>query len=317
MKDTRIRVRIIPTLGDLPTSPNPKEDFWFHISKSIHTETNNPEYLESKFRKDFPTQLKIDLKKKYINELREIESSYRVDFEPRYFDKMFFHYFEKEGKFRIDDYMMGISRLQEIKNEYFKENKEYQDLLMKYLLSTQIEFGVQNIHYSSLGFDFQIEPIEKVIRLFDNNFELFSIFLNSYIPQSFQSSITDDTDSLPISISIDYPETLKTVFNEKPKTIISSKRSENAELVKPDKWDKAKWIWSLANGSLLVPVLLSLLVLYIAFNKIEKVNEIREQNFKTIQAENNMIILNYMDLIKIQNVTFKDIIAINKTDTIK
>lgn len=321
MKEHLLKIRIVPTQTD-NEKLNSKYSFWKYIINRTDKENTNPENLEYTFKKNFTKELKNDLKQKFRNELDEFEKNYNIDFKSPYFDKFFHFYFQrfdKQEKVHFDDFINGISKLQELKNDYLKNNKEYQRLLKKSLIASQIDFGIKNISYSSLGFDLSIEPFDKVVEVFDNNYELFRIFLDQYIPESFLSSISVYNANLPIDVNINNSETLIGAFNKK----CDNKEKMKAENIAENnnqqsgKWDKAKWFWSMANGSLVVPVILALLVLYFAFNKIETVNSIRQDNFKKIQIENNKVIENYHKLIEIQNKTYNGLIEQVKKDTIK
>lgn len=321
MKEHLLKIRIIPLQTD-NEKLNSKYSFWKYISNRTDKESNVPENLEYTFKRNFAKKLKSDLKQKFRNELNDFEKNYNIDLKSPYFDEFFHFYFRKSEKLErghFDDLVNGISKLQELKNDYLKDNKEYQRLLEKSLIVSQIEFGVKNISYSSLGFDLSIEPFDKVVEVFDNNYELFRIFLDQYIPESFLSSISSYNNNLPIDVNINNSETLINAFNKK------TNNQDKNRIVQPadnnhqqsEKWEKAKWFWSMANGSLVVPVILALLILYFAFNKIESINNIRQDNFEKIQIENNKVIENYNKLIEIQDKTYNDLFEKAKKDTIK
>jgi len=321
MKEHLLKIRIVPIQTD-NEKLNSKFSFWKYISNRTDKESNVPENLEYTFKRNFAKKLKSDLKQKFRNELNDFEKNYNIDFKSPYFDEFFHFHFRKSEKLErghFDDLVNGISKLQELKNDYLKDNKEYQRLLEKSLIASQIEFGVKNISYSSLGFDLSIEPFDKVVEVFDNNYELFRIFLDQYIPESFLSSISSYNNDLPIDVNINNSETLIKAFNKKTndqdKNRIEQPVDNNRQ--QAGKWEKAKWFWSMANGSLVVPVILALLILYFAFNKIESINNIRQDNFEKIQIENNKVIENYNKLIEIQDKTYNDLFEKVKNDTIE
>jgi len=319
MKEHKLKIRIYPS-EYLDRPLDSRASFWSYISKRTKNEDNNGERLEYVFRNKFARELKQDLKNKFQTELRDFERNYDIDVRSSYLDEFYHRIFrskERDEKFYFDDFINGIAKLQELKNNYFKNNKEYQRLLNKNILATQIDFGIENISYSSLGFDLSIEPFEKAIQVFDNNFELFRVFLDQYIPDSFLSSLSIDNDNLPISVRIDYPNSFVNEF-EKP---LRKKRffhsNENNDPETTSKWDKAKWIWSLANGSLVVPVILALVILFVTFNKMESIFKIRQENYQEIRIENDKVLKNYQELIDLQKKTYLDIIRETKNDTIK
>jgi hypothetical protein len=261
MKEYKVRVRIVPTdVSDREL--NSSNSFWRFISERIEKESNYPERLEYNFKKNFSRELKQKLRNKFQNELREFERNYAVDFRSPFLDEYFHRYIrksEKNERVYFDDFVNGLAKLQELKNNYLKDNKEYQELLTKNIIATQIEFGIGNIQYASLGFDLIVEPFEKAAQIFDNNYELFRIFLDQYIPESFLSSLSVYNDNLPISVSIDYPAEFRNEFerlnidNTQMATSNGNRNKMNTKL------DKAKWAWTLTNTSLVVPVILALI----------------------------------------------------------
>ena len=314
-----IKIRIVPI--DSEKTLDSKSSFWRHVSHVAEKESNYPEKLEYIFRKRFTKELKQDLQNKFRDELRSFENQYNVDFMHPFFDDYFHKYFsrlEKDERFYFQDFVNGIAKLQELKNDFFKDNKKYQELLSKNLLAAQIDFRIDNISYSSLGFDLSIEPIEKAIELFDNNFEYFRIFLDQYISDSFLSSMSIYNDRLPVDVSINYSDDFKKDF-EKIRNPKSQKieHTDSTEEKNGNKWEKAKWVWSLANGSLVVPVILALIILFVTFNKMDSIFKIRQDNYKEMQLENDKILKNYKELMEFQKGTYNDIVDKIKNDTIK
>lgn len=319
MKEYKVKIRIVPTdVSDRDL--NTRNSFWRFISERIEKESNYPERLEYNFKKNFARELKQKLKNKFQNELREFERNYAVDFLSPFLEDYLYRFrkgSEKNERVYFDDFVNGLAKLQELKNNYFKDNKEYQELLTKNILATQIEFGIGNIQYASLGFDLIVEPFEKAAQIFDNNYELFRIFLDQYIPESFLSSLSIYNDNLPISVSIDYPAEFRNEFerrnidNEQMATSNGNRNKMNSKL------DKAKWAWTLTNTSLVVPVILALVVLYLTFNKFEIIEKNRQDTYKEINAERDKLLKNYQELINLQKESYQDLIKEIKSDTLK
>ena len=319
MKEHKIKVRIVPT-DSLDQDLNTKSSFWRFVSSRIEKESNVPERLEYTFKKKFARELKQDLKNKFREELRDFERNYDIDIRSPYLDEYFDRFIrrsEKNEQVYFDDFFSGIAKLQELKNNYFKDNKEYQELLTKNILATQIEFGIENIRYSSLGFDLSVEPFDKAAQLFDNNYELFRIFLDQYIPESFLSSLSIYNDSIPISASVDYSPDFRQEF-ETPTNYNEQMAIQNGHENKShSKWDKAKWAWTLTNTSLVVPVILALVVLYLTFNKFESIEKSRQDTYEEINIERDKLLKSYQDLINLQKNSYQDLIKEIKTDTLK
>ncbi|MCT8338568.1 hypothetical protein MG296_00750 [Flavobacteriaceae bacterium TK19130] len=319
MKEHKVKVRIVPTdISDREL--NTRNSFWRFISERIEKENNYPERLEYNFKKNFARELKQSLRNKLQNELREVERNYSVDFRSSFLGEYFYRFnkrSEKNESVYFDDFVNGLAKLQELKNSYIKDNIEYQELLTKNILATQIEFGIGNIRYASLGFDLIVEPFEKAAQIFDNNYELFRIFLDQYIPESFRSSLSIYNDNFPISISIDYPADFRNEFESRNIDNVQMAASNGNRNKMNSKLDKAKWAWTLTNTSLVVPVILALVVLYLTFNKFEIIEKNRQYTFKEINVERDKLLKNYQELINLQKESYQGLIEEIKSDTLK
>lgn len=319
MKEHKVKIRIVPansSSNDLST----RSAFWEYISSQTKRESDSPERLEHTFKKGFTRDLKEALSKKFQDKLRDFKRYNDVDFRSLFWDE-YFHRFSKriesDEKVYFDDFVNNIVKIQELQNNYFKDNSEYQDLLTKNILAAKVDFGIENIAYSSLGFDLNVEPFDKVAQLFDNNYELFRIFLDQYIPESFLSSLSIYDDSIPISVSIEYPQNFRSEFENRA-NINETTTLNNPNKNQPQsKWDKAKWTWILTNTSLVVPVILALVVFYVAFNKFESMEKLRQDNQKEINLERDNLIKNYQEIISFQKSSYQDLIKVIEKDTLK
>lgn len=325
MNNHKIRVRLIPTNAKLTTQAdsantlNTKKSFWEFISREIDEEKDNPEKLEYKFQQRFPGLLKDRFRDKIRQEIREFERNYHSA--PPFFIDDWIHlekYFSRNAeRDQSEGIVSGMAKIQEAKNNYFQNNPKYQEALNKSLLATQIEFAIDNIQYSSLGFDLIFEPFEKAADLFDNNYELFRIFLDQYIPTCFVSSIALSAVRIPIETSISVSSEFIDEFQNR-----QMEPNQNPEIIEnppksPSKLDKAKWAWVLTNTSLVVPVILALLVLYFSFGRLESIEESRKDAYDEINVERNKLLKNYQELINLQKDSYKTLINEIKQDTTK
>ena len=80
------------------------------------------------------------------------------------------------------------------------------------------------------------------------------------------------------------------------------------------KWDKAKWLWVLSNGSLVIPIILALIVLYFTYEKIDTIFKMQQEHYREIKIEDDKLIKNYQELIGFQKSTYKEIIEEIKKD---
>ena len=128
-----------------------------------------------------------------------------------------------------------------------------------------VMFSVRIAGYSSLDLILEPSPLALLLKAFDHNCEDIRFFLEAFVSPSLRDSVSPSinhpvnvTVTIPLSIQEDClaqanvaPVPRAGVPAAQPDTASQSVTRQRAELV-----------WGLANGSLLLPVLLALLVLY-------------------------------------------------------
>jgi hypothetical protein len=312
MKSNKLKITIKIDNSELATDT--RDRFWKAITSGSKVASEvSPTHLEDTFKKKFPKELRRYLRDDIRNRLAAFEENYNVDART-YIDKYLQHtYLNKKDDEYSNAFPDGIARLQELKNEYFKTNNHYSELIKKNSFSSQVYFKVDNIIYSSLSFDLSIEPIEKIVDIFDNNFEYFYLFLNAYIPNCFISTISINNPNLLISASIEDSNELKATF-EKKENIYEEPQPNIEEVNNEMKPSKAKWVWSLANGTLLIPVFLTLFILYTAFKELKELNNLHKQHYELIEKENDKLIQEYNKLIDAQQKVYDNLVKKDKSN---
>ncbi len=280
-------------------------DFWRGLSNYLKREYSDQQY-EQVFRREFPRNLKQRLIRKYDEELRSFEREFfgLQALDGPYFDKLFFRNKESE---RIEYVLQEWNNLINTKVGLARENEAYNKLLQKRLLASQIEFGVQNISYSSLQFDLPIEPFNQLTELFDNNFDLLRIFLDQFMPAAFFETFgTYSYDEIPLSTDVHYPQGFREAFaaSSVPVPVTPEAPKEKPKLT--DRLLKAKWTWYLANGSLLIPFGISIWILLAALDKVEAIQDNQNKSLKPLIEYNNQLHQSYQELIELQQNTLKE-----------
>lgn len=167
-------------------------------------------------------------------------------------------------------------------------------------LSASIAIAVEYVKKGSLELGLIIEPIDKLGKLFDNNFEYFEAFLKSYIPIAFIDSLNpqfrpeyigwNDVVDL-MEIDINPTNDFRTNFQKNNFAQTSVKESKSIT-------NKANWLWIISNTSLVVPVLLASLALYFSYNRLnEKETNFEKKTEQLIEQQNKLIdeLLNKQD----------------------
>ena len=155
-----------------------------------------------------------------------------------------------------------------------------------------IVISVTDINYSSLDLGLEVEPISKLVELFDGNFEYFEAFLRTYVPEAFQASVFGQNRNsvkwAPIYSQLSYDLTVEHSLH----TAFLS-RSPSSQNPAPQEWTsskKAQWVWVAANTSLLVPTILAAAYLWWASEDLrERYNEIGTTSSNILKQQNELI----------------------------
>ena len=144
-----------------------------------------------------------------------------------------------------------------------------------------IFFEAKVTGYHSLGFSVAIQGLEKLVRIFDSNFDLFFMFLNAYIPIAFQAVFDDYDIEDRYGFKLEFPEAVQSEFQRtKPS------RKSIGNIYKTASGDfRAAWYWTVANFSLLLPVILALVVLYVAFTVLAEERSLVQSRYEQLTAQ--------------------------------
>jgi len=125
-----------------------------------------------------------------------------------------------------------------------------------YTLVKKVGFRCRVTGYSSLNVKMTVSGFQSLMEIFDRDFESFRVFFEPFLYRSLASAYNGHLAS-SLSAELRFPDAFKTDFETPPPPPASTR----------SRWDahaRADWLWRLANGSLLIPVLLALAVLVFA-----------------------------------------------------
>jgi hypothetical protein len=133
--------------------------------------------------------------------------------------------------------------------------------------------------YSSLNFDVEIAGVQALAEIFGADLQLFQMFLEAYVPLAFQSAMHDwDFDC---TSAVTLPASTAQAFKLADKNASTAGQAEAASSSGPR--GRAAWIWILSNTSLVVPVALALLVLYVQMKSLEEQRTALNQRISELQ----------------------------------
>lgn len=280
---------------------NPKLRFWQPVIDAFgdynRDNYNTADKCENFIRQRFAAKLKENILEDLDRQLR--------GYEQNIFERDYYRFLEdfrfgrrSEKPEQEIEYIRALTALieknSELRKTLYSENPDYQKLVSKRLIASQFSFAVKDVRYASLEFDLILQPAQKVIDFCDNNFEYLKVFLGGFIAETFREEFSDYNDRVPFdtSVFIDksvYQNAVPTMTNANPSNQPNSGTS---------KLDKAKWYWTLANGSLLIPVLISIFLLYTYQSKLDNIQSASDKKVDNILQNQDKLIKQYQDASK-------------------
>jgi hypothetical protein len=147
-------------------------------------------------------------------------------------------------------------------------------------LIAQFAFRVRRIRYASLSFDLEIAGLEALAKLLGHNFELFQMLTEMFVPQAFVFAFDLQNTGAAEGLQYSYAPAagVAQVFSApqalpagvQPSTVTTVATTATTTASAQDRDHKLQWFWKVANFSLVVPVLLSLLVLWAFVNASDR-----------------------------------------------
>ena len=289
-----------------------RDSFWLPFQKRM--ESSIPK-LEGALIRNYGTLLRNNLVREIERSVRELRKSV-FPFSDEYFERYLFEFVRFPNESKDYNYYYNIFRNIEISQEKLLQNEEFKKALRRLDAATRVFFSTRIVGYASLNFDILTGSFSELVKVFDGNFDAFRVFLDAFIPISFGNVFDPDiSDDLEFSISISpefekaFNAAVQTKIDEK-KTIILNEKEKSTILTKSASREKAEYIWRIANGSLLLPVLLTFLVLYYGLQLLSDIRKSHEEMLKPILQ--HQIELLKEDRLRMSTMFYMDTTKINK-----
>jgi hypothetical protein len=288
MKLEPIRLRLVPR-QPLPEQANPRDAFWRAIRRPDEQDDDISE-SEGKLRKDFGPALRYLLIQELSEPLRQIEQTlYRGEF--RDLEHFLFRFFEGPSSDKGWDRSQALdafTRLIEQRQQVFRDSPALRRAQERVAAASSVNFSVRLAGYSSLSLDLSVGSLKSAAEAFENDFESFRVFLEAFIPQAF-GRIFWDEDANRLDFTVQVPAAYEQAFVASPPQQPSATQPPAAALqpaaatppVTPAR-ERAEWLWRLANGSLLVPLLLALVVMYYGLAMLKDLRGSQNEALKPI-----------------------------------
>lgn len=282
-----IRIRVVPRDGERMTD-SPRDAFWAPLRETEGFSNLRITQLEAKLCREFGGALRSALFNQLSRGIRTLDSEL-FPASLRDFEHFFFEFMGPRSARELYGYQFAdaFTRYLEHRQQVLSENVSLREAQERLAAASSIFFSTRIAGYSSLDLDLSAGSFQQLAKVFDGNFDTLRVFLDAFVPVAFAEVFTEQfADGHEFGISI--PRSAEQAFGEAsralekaggmpprvapPPTAPSSPTSAARE--------RAEWIWRLANGSLLIPLLIALAVM---FYGLRLLSDIRSSQFEAMQ----------------------------------
>ncbi len=172
--------------------------------------------------------------------------------------------------------------------------KEFPEHMVEYRASPgpvpSFCFQVTGLKYGSLALGIDVIGVKGLVEFFDNNFDLFKTVLNQYAPLAFAVSATAYSSAYidGLTSTVEASKQLSDAFN---KDQTPTKPVDKAtEGLLAGKAQAVNWAWVVSNTSLILPVVLALAIIYIAFQSLSSERDELRKAVLQLQDRQNEVI---------------------------
>jgi hypothetical protein len=278
-----IKIRI----AELELSPKSnnvdlRQEFWSRLGDTNNVEsisnTMSVSQLEAKLQREFGRRLATHMRNHISFALDKMD---RAACNERYFDFMGL----RVEAYKNYDYGAAYSRYLEFRQQLIRDNPTYSDAIRRLGDASNVLIRVTIRNYTSLNLDVDISPLRKVASAFESDFDSFRVFLDVFVPQTF-AEIFSVNFANSFSYNIEVLQDCKQAFLAIPQPTalqkaVASAATPTVDTKVTDSQKRAEWLWRLANGSLLFPVVVAIIVLYLSW---QEMSSLRESQRKSLES---------------------------------
>ena len=285
MPSDAIRIRIAPR-EPVPGQRDPREAFW----AAARPESDSNQTIadsEAKLRREFGVELRRGLLHELAEPLRTLDSELFPG-SLRDFEHWMFRFMDGPSSDRAYRYQFieAFSRLLEQRQHVLRESPSLRSVQERLAAAAGITFSTRIAGYSSLNLELSTGSFKQLAKAFENDFDSFRVFLEAFVPVAFAGVFTEtNADRLEFAVTV--PPSAEQAFRTAAADTQGSHVAASSPLPAPPvavsqgtTRERAEWLWRLANGSLLVPVLLALLVLY---QGMKMLSDIRATQYEALK----------------------------------
>lgn len=272
-----IRLRITPREPRQGQDTKPRETFWATVRNESDS-NKSVTSLEAKLCREFGGELRSALLRELSEPLRILDSelfpgSYRE------FEYRMVRFMESPREYRYQ-FAEVFSRLMEQRQQVLRESPSLRRVQERLAAAAGITFSTRLAGYASLNLDLVPSSLKQVAAAFENGFDSFRVFLEAFVPVAF-AGVFSESSADRLSFTVTVPASVESAFREAGSLEQAPPPVTGQVAASPTSArERAEWLWRLATGSLLVPLLLALLVMY---QGMKMLGEIRAAQYEALK----------------------------------
>ncbi len=269
MPETSVPIKLRITRRDsLRGDADPREVFWAPL-REIGDESNaSVATFEGRFVRRFGPSLRDSLVESLARAARAAEERAYPPF--RDFERLLLEFGpRKEYGYQFAD---AFAKLLEERARLLRESPGIRDARERMSLAATVVFSTRITGYSSLEAELSVGSLQKLARIFDGNFESFRVFLEAFVPVAFAEVFNEqfaDVHEYSVRVPAGFASGFNAAARDEARPIsagvVTSGKEHSGQSASRE---RAEWLWKLANGSLIVPFLLALAVMWFGLQAI-------------------------------------------------
>lgn len=276
-----IRLRITPREPRPVQDREPREAFWA-TARDESDSSESVASLEAKLCREFGGELRSALLRELAEPLRTMDSElFPGSF--RDFEHWMFRFMDgprPEREWYRYQFAEVFSRLMEQRQQVLRESPSLRRVQERLAAAAGITFSTRLAGYASLNLDLVPSSLREVAAAFENDFDSFRVFLEAFVPAAF-AGVFSESSADRLSFTVTVPASTERAFREAGTQQQAPAPVTGAAAASPTSArERAEWLWRLANGSLLVPLLLALVVMY---QGMKMLGEIRAAQYEALK----------------------------------
>ncbi|MFM7346721.1 MAG: hypothetical protein ACKO1J_15300 [Tagaea sp.] len=276
-----IRLRIVARDPKLRQEREPREAFWAAARDESDSNESIPA-LEAKLCRRFGPELREALLRHLAEPLRTLDSELFPG-SLRDFERWMFRLMDDPRSLREwyrYQFAEAFTRLMEQRQQVLRDSPSLRRVQERLAAAAGVAFSTKIVGYSSLNLDIVPGSFKQIAAAFENDFDSFRVFLEAFVPVAF-AGVFSEASSDRLEFSVTVPTSAEQAFRD-AKIEVASHPALVAAVpasAPASGRERAEWLWRLANGSLLVPLLLALLVMY---QGMKMLGEIRASQYDAL-----------------------------------